>query len=252
MPPCKAPQTPNGSTTPRGACRAGRRPRERGCRSRMSVENPRRAGSPPAQARSQALASSPSSRKSSSPTGTSPSPRPPASTTPRTAFPSLPSPRRTCGGRSSTPSAAAPGATGCPRASTPTSWASRRLRPWRAGRDRLRADRPEPSPDDTVEQMERLRVLATIPERERIALIRTIVDGEAAAEVADEFGVSPNRVYQLVQHGSARLEETGGMTSLTRSSRESLSLSGRRRSSRVVAEGETASRPAGSTSPRRR
>ena len=66
---------------------------------------------------------------------------------------------------------------------------------------------PSPSPDDTVEQMERLRVLATIPERERIALIRTIVDGDTAADVADELGVSPDRVYQLVQHGSARLRK---------------------------------------------
>jgi RNA polymerase sigma-B factor len=66
---------------------------------------------------------------------------------------------------------------------------------------------PSPTPDDTVEHMERLRVLATIPERERIALIRTIVDGEAATEVADELGVSANRVYQLVQYGSARLRK---------------------------------------------
>jgi RNA polymerase sigma factor (sigma-70 family) len=64
---------------------------------------------------------------------------------------------------------------------------------------------PGPGPEDTVESMERLRVLATLPERERIALIRTIVDGDAATDVADDLGVTPNRVYQLVQHGSARL-----------------------------------------------
>ena len=52
--------------------------------------------------------------------------------------------------------------------------------------------------------MERLRALATLPERERVALIRTIVDGDAATDVADDLGVTPNRVYQLVQHGSAR------------------------------------------------
>ena len=64
---------------------------------------------------------------------------------------------------------------------------------------------PGPGPQDTVESIERLRVLATLPERERIALIRTIVDGDAATDVADDLGVTPNRVYQLVQHGSARL-----------------------------------------------
>jgi RNA polymerase sigma factor (sigma-70 family) len=66
---------------------------------------------------------------------------------------------------------------------------------------------PGPPPEETVAHIERLRVIATLPERERIALIRTIVDGDAATEVADDLGVSPNRVYQLVQRGSARLRK---------------------------------------------
>jgi len=63
---------------------------------------------------------------------------------------------------------------------------------------------PAPGPDETVESLERLRVLATLPERERIALIRTIVDGDAAEVVAEDLGVTPSRVYLLVRNGSAR------------------------------------------------
>jgi RNA polymerase sigma factor (sigma-70 family) len=64
---------------------------------------------------------------------------------------------------------------------------------------------PGPGPDETVESLERLRVLATLPERERIALIRTIVDGEAAEVVAEDLGVTTSRVYVLVRNGSARV-----------------------------------------------
>jgi RNA polymerase sigma factor (sigma-70 family) len=64
---------------------------------------------------------------------------------------------------------------------------------------------PGPGPDETVESLERLRVLATLPERERIALIRTVVDGDAAEIVAEDLGVSPSRVYVLVRNGSARV-----------------------------------------------
>jgi RNA polymerase sigma factor (sigma-70 family) len=63
---------------------------------------------------------------------------------------------------------------------------------------------PGPTPDEAIESRERLRALATLPERERIALIRTVVDGNTAADVAEELGVSPNRVYTLVHDGSAR------------------------------------------------
>lgn len=64
---------------------------------------------------------------------------------------------------------------------------------------------PGPTPHDTVENLDRLRVLGTLPERERVALIRTIVDGDTAADVARDLGVSPDRVYTLVQNGSTRV-----------------------------------------------
>ena len=64
---------------------------------------------------------------------------------------------------------------------------------------------PGPTPHDTVETLDRLRVLGTLPERERVALIRTIVDGDTAADVAKDLGVSPDRVYTLVQNGSTRV-----------------------------------------------
>ena len=66
---------------------------------------------------------------------------------------------------------------------------------------------PGPTPDETVENHDRLRVLATIPERERIALIRTVVDGDTAADIAKDLGVSANRVYALVHDGSARIRK---------------------------------------------
>ena len=47
-------------------------------------------------------------------------------------------------------------------------------------------------------------MIGTLPERERIALIRTIVDGDTAADVAKDLGVSPDRVYTLVHNGSTR------------------------------------------------
>ncbi len=64
---------------------------------------------------------------------------------------------------------------------------------------------PGPTPHDTVESLDRLRVLHTLPERERIALIRTVVDGDTAAEVAEDLGVTPDRVYTLVHNGSTRV-----------------------------------------------
>ncbi len=64
---------------------------------------------------------------------------------------------------------------------------------------------PGPGPHDTVESLERLRTLATLPASERIALVRTIVEGETAEEVAKDLGVSSHRVYALVHTGSARV-----------------------------------------------
>jgi DNA-directed RNA polymerase specialized sigma24 family protein len=64
---------------------------------------------------------------------------------------------------------------------------------------------PGPTPHDTVENLDRLRVLGTLPERERIALIRTMVDGDAAADIAKDLGVSTDRVYTLVHNGSTRV-----------------------------------------------
>lgn len=64
---------------------------------------------------------------------------------------------------------------------------------------------PRPTPDATVESLERLRVLATLPPSERVALVRTAVDGETAAEVARDLGVTAGRVHTLVHTGSTRL-----------------------------------------------
>ena len=64
---------------------------------------------------------------------------------------------------------------------------------------------PGPGPDETVESLETLRIVGTLPDRERIALVRTLVEGETAAEVASDLGVSSDRVYTLVQTGSRRL-----------------------------------------------
>ena len=64
---------------------------------------------------------------------------------------------------------------------------------------------PGPTPHDAVESRERLRAVASLPDRERIALIRTVVDGDTAADVAKDLGVSPHRVYSLVHDGSARV-----------------------------------------------
>ena len=66
---------------------------------------------------------------------------------------------------------------------------------------------PGPTPAETVESHDQLRVLATIPERERIALIRTVIDGDTAADVAEDLGISANRVYTLVHDASARVRK---------------------------------------------
>ncbi len=73
------------------------------------------------------------------------------------------------------------------------------------GRDPFDPPDPRPTPDDAVECLERLRVLATLPPSERVALVRTAVDGDTAADVARDLGVSAGRVHSLVHDGSARL-----------------------------------------------
>jgi RNA polymerase sigma factor (sigma-70 family) len=62
-----------------------------------------------------------------------------------------------------------------------------------------------PTPHETVVNLDKLRVIGTLPDRERVALVRTTVEGHTAAEVAEDLGVSPDRVYELVHTGSARL-----------------------------------------------
>lgn len=64
---------------------------------------------------------------------------------------------------------------------------------------------PRPTPEDAVECLEQLRMLATLPTSERVALVRTAVDGESAADVARDLGVSTGRVHSLVHAGSRRL-----------------------------------------------
>ena len=56
-----------------------------------------------------------------------------------------------------------------------------------------------------VDLRDRLRLVATLPEGERHALIRTEVDGLSAAEVALELGVSVNRVHGLTSDAAKRL-----------------------------------------------
>jgi RNA polymerase sigma factor (sigma-70 family) len=81
------------------------------------------------------------------------------------------------------------------------------LGPTGDGEERITYDPPDPrpTPEATLESLERLRVLATLPASERVALVRTTVDGESAAEVARDLGVSTGRVHTLVHTGSTRL-----------------------------------------------
>jgi len=64
---------------------------------------------------------------------------------------------------------------------------------------------PRPSPLEQIVNLDKLRVLGTLPDRERVTLVRTIVDGATAADVADDLGVTPDRVYALARTGSRRL-----------------------------------------------
>jgi RNA polymerase sigma factor (sigma-70 family) len=80
-----------------------------------------------------------------------------------------------------------------------------------AGNDggRISYDPPDPrlTPDAALECLERLRTLATLPPSERVALVRTTVDGDSAADVARDLGVTPGRVHSLVHTGSIRLRK---------------------------------------------
>lgn len=60
--------------------------------------------------------------------------------------------------------------------------------------------------EEIVEARDILRLVAGLPEQERIALIRTQVDGVPAKEVAEELDVSLDTVYRLVSWGSQRLK----------------------------------------------
>lgn len=65
---------------------------------------------------------------------------------------------------------------------------------------------PDPhSLEELVEALEVLRLLGGIPASERHVLIRMKVDGAEASEIAEELGVSADRVYALVHTGSLRL-----------------------------------------------
>ena len=68
---------------------------------------------------------------------------------------------------------------------------------------------PDPglTPHDKVECLDKLRVIGTLPRGERVAIVRTTVDGATAADVAEDLGVSPGRVHVLVTTGSARLRK---------------------------------------------
>jgi len=65
---------------------------------------------------------------------------------------------------------------------------------------------PKPSPAEMVVHYDQLRLIAGIPAKERYVLLRTQVDGAPAEEVADELGVSVDRVYALASNGSRRLQ----------------------------------------------
>ncbi len=73
------------------------------------------------------------------------------------------------------------------------------------------------SPHATLEQNEEIRsalsVIASLPERQRTALLAVAVDGRAHADVAADLGVSDAGVRQLVRR--ARVQLRAGATALT-------------------------------------
>jgi RNA polymerase sigma factor (sigma-70 family) len=65
---------------------------------------------------------------------------------------------------------------------------------------------PRPGPDEMVVHLERLRLIAGLPPRERYVLLRTQVDGASAEEVGAELGCGASRVHTLSAYGKARLQ----------------------------------------------
>ena len=63
----------------------------------------------------------------------------------------------------------------------------------------------EATPDMLLEHRQTIELLAGLPERERMVLIRTRIDGESCLVVADDLGVSAARVSQLAWQAEARL-----------------------------------------------
>jgi RNA polymerase sigma factor (sigma-70 family) len=69
---------------------------------------------------------------------------------------------------------------------------------------------PRPTPDATVESLERLRVLATLPPSERVALVRTAVDGETAAQTGARLFLSSETVKSYRKRVIAKLGARNG------------------------------------------
>ena len=65
---------------------------------------------------------------------------------------------------------------------------------------------PGPTLEELVERRAQIRMVHELPAAERFVLIRTTVDGAPAQEVADEMGVTPDRVYTLSAMGARRLK----------------------------------------------
>ena len=63
----------------------------------------------------------------------------------------------------------------------------------------------EATPDMLLEHRQTIELLAGLPERERMVLIRTRIDGESCLVVAGDLGVSAARVSQLAWQAEARL-----------------------------------------------
>ena len=61
------------------------------------------------------------------------------------------------------------------------------------------------TPDTLLEQRQTIGLLAGLPERERMVLVRTRISGESCLVVADDLGVSAARVSQLAWQAEARL-----------------------------------------------
>lgn len=63
---------------------------------------------------------------------------------------------------------------------------------------------PRSQTEDIAERLDALRVVATLPAKERLVLLRQ-VEGESAEDIGRDLGVSVHRVYQLAHNGVTRL-----------------------------------------------